>query len=255
MKYTIYINQKELSKTDFDLVDGAILDYLYFICNSTNEKIEEQRINGYTWVDYSKIIDDNPLLRIKSKGALSKRVKQMEELGFIKLNEIRKNGHKLKYFALTKKSDSLFTQTLDPIHQNENPILENENPILLNEKPIHQKENPIHQSEPISTIKDYTIKNNTIKNNTIKDKRALTFFKPYIEDIKYYFEERNNNLDAETFFDYYESKGWVVGNSPMIDWKASARNWEKRQYEKSKSQTMSKLDYQIDSWKKAKELL
>ncbi|MDA0682152.1 MAG: hypothetical protein O2781_02250 [Bacteroidetes bacterium] len=234
MKYTIYINQKELSKTDFDLVDGAILDYLYFICNSTNEKIEEQRINGYTWVDYSKIIDDNPLLRIKSKGALSKRVKQMEELGFIKLNEIRKNGHKLKYFALTKKSDSLFTQTLDPIHQNENPI---------------------HQSEPISTIKDYTIKNNTIKNNTIKDKRALTFFKPYIEDIKYYFEERNNNLDAETFFDYYESKGWVVGNSPMIDWKASARNWEKRQYEKSKSQTMTKLDYQIDSWKKAKKLL
>ena len=170
MKYTIYINQKELSKTDFDLVDGAILDYLYFICNSKNEKIEEQRINGYTWVDYSKIIDDNPLLRIKSKGALSKRVKQMEELGFIKLNEIRKNGHKLKYFALTKKSDSLFTQTLDPIHQNENPI--------------HQNENPIHQSEPISTIKDYTI-----KNNTIKEKRALAFF--------YFFLERLGRLSSK----------------------------------------------------------
>jgi hypothetical protein len=235
MKYTIYINQKELSKTDFDLVDGAILDYLYFICNSKNEKIEEQRINGYTWVDYSKIIDDNPLLRIKSKGALSKRVKQMEELGFIKLNEIRKNGHKLKYFALTKKSDSLFTQTLDPIHQNENPI--------------HQKENPIHQNEPINTIKDYTI-----KNNTIKEKRALTFFKPTIDDVKLYCLERDNKLDADRFCDYYESNGWKVGNSPMKDWKAAIRTWERTETKKEKP-TISKLDWQINEWQKAKKLL
>jgi hypothetical protein len=235
MKYTIYINQKELSKTDFDLVDGAILDYLYFICNSKNEKIEEQRINGYTWVDYSKIIDDNPLLRIKSKGALSKRVKQMEESGFIKLNEIRKNGHKLKYFALTKKSDSLFTQTLDPIHQNENPI--------------HQKENPIHQNEPISTIKDYTI-----KNNTIKEKRALTFFKPTIDDVKLYCLERDNKLDADRFCDYYESNGWKVGNSPMKDWKAAIRTWERTETKKEKP-TISKLDWQINEWQKAKLLL
>ena len=234
MKYTIYINQKELSKTDFDLVDGAILDYLYFICNSTNEKIEEQRINGYTWVDYSKIIDDNPLLRIKSKGALSKRVKQMEESGFIKLNEIRKNGHKLKYFALTKKSDSLFTQTLDPIHQNENPI--------------HQNENPIHQSEPISTIKDYTI-----KNNTIKEKRALTFFKPTIDDVKLYCLERDNKLDADRFCDYYESNGWKVGNSPMKDWKAAIRTWERTETKKEKP--MSKIDKQLSEYLKGKQYL
>ena len=55
------VKAKELSKTDFDLVDGAILDYLYFICNSKNEKIAEQRINGYTWVDYNKILSDIPL--------------------------------------------------------------------------------------------------------------------------------------------------------------------------------------------------
>ncbi len=234
MKYTIYINQKELSKTDFDLVDGAILDYLYFICNSKNEKIEEQRINGYTWVDYSKIIDDNPLLRIKSKGALSKRVKQMEESGFIKLNEIRKNGHKLKYFALTKKSDSLFTQTLDPIHQNENPI--------------HQKENPIHQNEPINTIKDYTI-----KNNTIKEKRAHTFFKPTIDDVKLYCLKRDNKLDADRFCDYYESNGWKVGNSPMKDWKAAIRTWERTETKKEKP--MSKIDKQLSEYLKGKQYL
>jgi hypothetical protein len=212
MKYSIYINQKELSKTDFDLVDGAILDYLYFICNSKNQKIEEQRINGYTWVDYNKILDDNPLLRIKSKGALSRRIKRMEQSGLIKSNERRKNGHKLKYFVLTKKSDSLFIQSNNPIHEQENPI--------------HLHSFPIDENEPISTTKDYTN-----KNKTIKDERALSFLKPTIDDVEYYCNERNSIIDAELFFDYYESIGWIVGKSPMKDWKATIRTWEKREDE------------------------
>ena len=234
MKYTIYINQKELSKTDFDLVDGAILDYLYFICNSKNEKIEEQRINGYTWVDYNKILSDIPLLRIKSKGALSRRVKKMEASGFIKLIERRKNGHKLKYFTLTKKSNSLFPQTHDPIHENENPI--------------HLNSYPIDENEPISTIKDYTNKNNIIKN-----KRVLSFFKPTIDDVKLYCLERNNNIDAETFFDFYESKDWLVGKNKMKDWKASVRTWEQR--EQNKSQKMSKIHQHLQKNLNVKEKL
>jgi DNA-binding PadR family transcriptional regulator len=212
MKYTIYINQKALCKTDFDLVDGAILDYLYFICNSKNEKINKQRINGYTWVDYKKILNDNPMLRIKSTGALTRRVKKMEDTGFIKSIERRKNGHKLKYFALTKKSNSLFTQTHDPIHENENPI--------------HLNAYPIDENEPINAIKDYT--NNDY---TIKEERALSFFKPTIEEIEYYCIGRYSPIDAELFFNYYESIGWIVGKSPMKDWKATIRTWEKREEE------------------------
>ena len=223
MKYTIYINQKELSKTDFDLVDGAILDYLYFICNSTNEKIEEQRINGYTWVDYSKILSENPLLRINSKGALSRRIKKMEKSDFIKLFERLNNGHKLKYFALTKKSEILFTQS-------NNPVAEKEKPVAEKEKPVAEKEKPVADREPISTIKDYTI-----KNNTIKEKRALSFLKPTIDDVKLYCLERNNSIDAETFFNFYESKDWLVGKSKMKDWKASVRTWEKRENKPNKT--------------------
>ena len=210
MKYTIYINQKELCKTDFDLVDGAILDYLYFICNSKNEKIKKQRIDGYTWVDYKKILNDIPMMRIKSKGALSRRVKIMEDTGFIKSIERRKNGHKLKYFALTKKSNSLFIQSNNPIRENENPI--------------HLNTYPIDENEPINTIKDYTN-----KDKTIKDESALSFLKPTIEEIEYYCIGRHSPIDAELFYDYYESIGWIVGKSPIKDWKATIRTWEKRE--------------------------
>ena len=68
--------------------------------------------------------------------------------------------------------------------------------------------------------------NNNI-NDTISVKR---FVKPNVEEIEHYCKERNNSVDAQQFFDYYESKGWKVGKSPMKDWKASVRTWEKNDY-------------------------
>ena len=53
------------------------------------------------------------------------------------------------------------------------------------------------------------------------------FEKPTIEEITAYCKERGNGIDALSFFDYYESKGWVIGKSPMKDWKAAVRNWER----------------------------
>ena len=53
------------------------------------------------------------------------------------------------------------------------------------------------------------------------------FKKPTVEEIQAYCDERNNGIDAERFYDYYESKGWKVGKAPMKDWKASIRTWER----------------------------
>ena len=54
------------------------------------------------------------------------------------------------------------------------------------------------------------------------------FIKPSIEEIKAYCTERQNKVDAQRFYDFYESKGWKVGNQPMKDWQACIRTWEKR---------------------------
>lgn len=63
-----------------------------------------------------------------------------------------------------------------------------------------------------------------------KDKRKV-FSKPTLLEVGEYCKERKNNIDAQHFIDYYDSKGWVVGNSPMKDWKASVRTWERRKSE------------------------
>ena len=36
-------------------------------------------------------------------------------------------------------------------------------------------------------------------------------------------------LDAHAFVDFYESKGWKVGNAAMKDWRACVRTWESRE--------------------------
>ena len=63
------------------------------------------------------------------------------------------------------------------------------------------------------------------------------FEKPTISDIKQYCMERNNNVNAEHFFDYYESNGWKVGKNSMKNWQAAVRTWEKNSYTNTTKQT------------------
>ncbi len=56
------------------------------------------------------------------------------------------------------------------------------------------------------------------------------FIKPTVEQIREYCESRNNSVDPQRFFDYNESRGWVVSRSPMKCWKASVRTWEQNSF-------------------------
>ena len=55
------------------------------------------------------------------------------------------------------------------------------------------------------------------------------FQKPSVDDVRAYCMERRNRVDAQSFVDFYESKGWKVGKTPMVDWKAAVRTWERSQ--------------------------
>ena len=63
----------------------------------------------------------------------------------------------------------------------------------------------------------------------IKNKR---FIKPTIQEIKDYCLERKNNVNAESFSNYYEARGWKLKGIQMKDWKACVRTWEGNDYNK-----------------------
>ena len=59
--------------------------------------------------------------------------------------------------------------------------------------------------------------------------KSSRFVEPSVAEIKAYCSENGYEVDAGRFYDYYESKGWKVGNAPMKDWKAAVRNWVRRE--------------------------
>lgn len=145
----------------------------------------------------------------KSKTTISKWVSELVKEGFVEV--------KLTYKEGTKEIDKRYIQ-------------------------IKKGASPKKQVNPLlKKLKD----NNTIVNNNT----TYSNNKPTIEEIKQYCLERNNGIDAEQFFDFYESKNWYVGKNKMKNWQAAIRTWEKR-----KTKT-SKIDAQLDNYNNAKKHL
>lgn len=60
-----------------------------------------------------------------------------------------------------------------------------------------------------------------------RKKKGQTFVRPGVDLINIYSVEAGLGIDAQAFFDFYQSKGWMVGKNKMKDWKAAARNWSR----------------------------
>ena len=70
---------------------------------------------------------------------------------------------------------------------------------------------------------------NTNKSSTNKSTtKGYRFKPPAREEVQSYIDEKGYSIDAERFIDYYTANGWKVGKNPMKDWKATIRNWERR---------------------------
>lgn len=79
-----------------------------------------------------------------------------------------------------------------------------------------------------------------------KETKGLTFSKPSIEEIKNYCTERKNHVSPDQFFNFYESKGWMIGKNKMKDWKASVRTWEQKNGKENPSTQNYKLTKTYD---------
>ena len=53
------------------------------------------------------------------------------------------------------------------------------------------------------------------------------FQAPKLNDIQTFFQDKQfPALEAQKFFNYFSSVGWLVGGKhPMVDWQAAAQNW------------------------------
>jgi len=57
---------------------------------------------------------------------------------------------------------------------------------------------------------------------------------PLIENVRTYCKERSNSIDVDKWYDFYCSKGWLIGKNKMKDWKAAVRTWERSEIKQEK---------------------
>ena len=74
---------------------------------------------------------------------------------------------------------------------------------------------------------DEFLKNETTAKKEKSSAKKEKVIAPKIEEVKSYFLNQNfPELEANKFFNYFSSIGWLVGGkTPMINWQAAAQNW------------------------------
>lgn len=134
-----------------------------------------------------------------------------------------------------------------------------------------------NQTEPTETKQNQTKADKDKEEDKDKDKdkeedvcrTKRRFVRPTVEEVGEYIREHGYQVDAQKFFDFYESKGWRVGNQPMQNWQAAVRTWtrndrggqpkktvfaqqyEQRDYSQQAPEPMP--EWMTERWKKMKE--
>lgn len=68
----------------------------------------------------------------------------------------------------------------------------------------------------------------TVTVNRKENSKEKRFIKPKLEEIEQFIIDNDFSVDAETFFDFYEAKGWKIGKASMKDWRAAVRTWHRK---------------------------
>jgi len=102
-----------------------------------------------------------------------------------------------------------------------------ERPVLIDSQDLTEVAplNTESLTEVAALIPDSLIPDSCVSIDTLKTSRKR-FSPPSISQVSEYCDQRKNQVDAERFVDFYQGKGWLVGKSKMVDWKAAVRTWE-----------------------------
>jgi hypothetical protein len=220
----------------------------FFIRIATEETIYPTHISLYLALFQSWNINrfKNPIAisrdemmkasRIASKATYHKCIKELHNLGFIDYIPSY-NPYTGSEVILHDLSDrkSVFKNQTHSIIAPTQPINSQ-----ANSKPTEQVNEPniYNNTKTSKNIKNISIDNDfknlnendflEVENQSKKScakKREIE--NPSIEQIKEYFkQEEFSEFEAERFYNYYTSNGWLIGGkTKMIDWQAAARNW------------------------------
>lgn len=177
--------------------------------------------------------------KISAKATYHKCIKDLHNFGYIQyLPSFNPFKGSLVYLFDMQSSAKLVpthdrTNIETSIEQALAPYINKENILNLNiENEEAQPKNDIVLKVSKNRVKVVEVNGEKVdpKNLPVESTRTIrptNTFQPTIEKIREYFLEQNSSeVEAQKFFNHFQSNGWKVGGkAPMKDWQAAAGNW------------------------------
>ena len=162
------------------------------------------------------------------------------------------NNYFANLYEVTKETISRWIKHLKDLGYIDSKIIYKEDTkeiqkrvIIINGVPIDKKINTYIPNNQEGIDKKVKENNTSINNTSINIKENIkrkVFKKPTLDELKEYCLSSSLSVDYQYFYDYYESNGWKVGKNPMKDWKATLRNWDRKN---KKPKQVTKSNYEI----------
>lgn len=190
--------------------------------------------------------------RIASKATYHKCIKELQSMGFIDYLPSYNpySGSEVILHDLSDRKSVFKNQTSSIIDQTQpiNDLANSNGAEQVDEPNIYNNTKTSKNNENISIDNNFKILNDEDFLEAPKKEMSLTFAntiekqskkswqknvtsseveKPNLEQVKDYFkQEEFSEFEAERFYNYYTSNGWLIGGkTKMIDWHAAARSW------------------------------
>lgn len=186
-------------------------------CSSENKEntipVSDLKPVSYA-LEKDKVLSVDNLLSDETDLSVQK-IKEKEKRSKKEKEDIYNNIYNNKYI-----NNNIFKE------EKENLIKEKEESILSSNQDTNQAE---LESDSVSMQKENKkiIQIQPSGQPDTSDAKPKRFKAPSVDEVRAYIAEKGYSIDAEAFVDYYTSKGWVVGKSPMKDWRAAVRTWNK----------------------------
>lgn len=218
--------------TEHGLEEAIVLENIVFWIrkNIANQK---NYYDGNYWT-YNSVNAFQELFPYLTESKIRRTLLKLESVGLLMTGNYNKIAYdRTKWYALTDKAFELYGITIC-----QNSKMESD-----------KKTNQFIQNDV--TIPDI---NTDIKPDVNTDK-AKGFKKPTFSEVEQHLSDlkqqgKTINFTAETFYNFYESKGWVVGRNKMKNWQACVRTWI------SKSRPIKKQELsQEDKYKQFKKAI
>ena len=182
------------------------------------------RINYYEgkyWT-YNSVSALEELFPYASKKQIRTALNKLLDGGYIEKGCFNKSPFdRTAWYTVTPLADALAREDKSDLPLRENAGSAEGTPIpyinYTDNKPNINTDNTYQETDNISSL----------RSDISSSKKPRMKIPPDINEVKAYCMERNNGIDAEQFYDFYETKGWMIGKSKMKDWKACVRTWER----------------------------